>query len=187
MQQLNTLMEAAIGALARAQAAAPDIMESLGPMRPDQPGWTVRRMVAVWLAVGFVIVAFYFLYRRRRRRHTPAQQAAPMRPVHLPDRPDGTEAGEFYHRLLGGLRGALDGREADSYTPRELAEATLEHLPDREHDGRRERVSAMVRRAEEAAYGGADVELSDRRQDLELVTDLVARLAAGPNDAGGPP
>lgn len=173
--------------LAGAESAAVDIMESLGPIRPQQSGWTTRRTIAVGLAVGFVIVAFYFLYRGRRRRHRVKRQPAPRPDAALPTRPEDGEAPQFYRRLVGGLRAALNGGEAHSYTARELADALTAQLPDSEADGIREKVETMVRRTEEAAYGGVDVDVSDRRADLELARDLLERLGARPRETGGEP
>jgi flagellar biosynthesis/type III secretory pathway M-ring protein FliF/YscJ len=187
MQQSTTWAQAMTSTVARAQSAAVDIMESLGPIRPEQSGWTTRRTIAVGLAVGFVIVAFYFLYRRRRRRRRPKGEPEPAPDAGRPARPEDGEAPEFYRRLVGGLRAALNGGEAHSYTARELADAVTAQLPDSEADGIREKVETMVRRTEEAAYGGIDVDVSDRRADLELARDLVERLGARPRETGGAP
>lgn len=187
MRQPTTWAQAMRATLAGTQSAAVDIMESLGPIRHEQGGWTTRRTIAVGLAVGFVIVAFYFLYRRRRRRHQTNSEPAPAPDAGLPARPEDGGAQEFYQSLLGGLRAALNGGEAHSYTVRELADAVTAHLPNNEEDGIREKVRAMVRRTEEAAYGGIDVDVSDRRADLELARDLLERLAARPGDTGGAP
>ncbi|MGD2175730.1 MAG: hypothetical protein PVJ27_10035 [Candidatus Brocadiaceae bacterium] len=172
---IAALLTASAGALLCATAGAADIKESLGPIDYRPSPRLFRRTVAGILAVGFVGVACYFLYRRRRRQRAPGMVSVPE----LPDAElEGLGSGEFYARLLAAVRRMLDrksGQPAHALTPRELAAPEAGVAPD---EPTREQWRALCDRAERAQYAGAEVEASRRTEDVALVRNLLGRLAA---------
>jgi len=170
-------------------AADTDILGPIGPMEYPSGGPSLPRLLAVALALGFVAVAAYFLRRRWRRR------AARGRTPH--DAPslaslDSLEAGDFYARLLGAVRGALlhrEGARVRALTPRELAGLSLTDGEGEDAAGRAESWRALCRRAEKALYASVPVDAERRRADLLFVNDLLARIPAqtpgGGRDANG--
>ncbi len=184
--------EGSAPATASAAATAPqpaqtDIQGPLGPLKlPSylstaflKHRW-LRRLVAAVIAVGFAGIGFHYLLRKRREAALIARASA-MPPVRaLADEAEHLSDAEFYARLLRVLREALTPetpRPAAVMTPRELADLELYAIIEAEQaaGGLHDRWRALCARAERAEYGRARIRGHQRRDDLQLVMDLIGK------------
>jgi hypothetical protein len=188
----NALSPAAVIAAADlAPASEPEQSDIRGPLGPLQlPDYLsraflkhrwLRRIVAGVLAVGFVFMAFHYLLRKRRRAVF-MERVSAVPSVHaLAAEANKLSDAEFYARLLRVLREALTPqtpRPAAAMTPRELAEMELFALVEEEDavaGGLHERWRGLCARAERAEYGRARFKGGQRREDLQLVMDLIEK------------
>jgi len=176
-----------------AQAAQPILEQGQadieGPMPPlDLPAAVpakrhpAHRVVAVAVAVGFALLVWHYLRHRRRvvqrrRAQAPALAAPAEDVLALPD-------GEFYARLIGMLRDALDaeaGSPVAAMTPRELACLDLGGVVG-QAEGSAAALRELCARAERAEYARAEIEAGLREADLRFVrefADAVRRRSAG--------
>ncbi len=193
----NTPPSAASGASASASSASAssasaqqgdtDIQGPLGPLK--LPGYLskafrahrwFRRLVAAAIAIGFAGIGFHYLLRKRRKAAL-IERASAMPPVRaLADEAEHLSDAEFYARLLRVLREALTPetpRPAAVMTPRELADLELYAVIEAEQaaGGLHDRWRALCLRAERAEYGRARIRGHQRREDLQLVMDLIEK------------
>lgn len=170
-----TALGLALAALAAGVAGAEmDIKGPLPPMELERPGLPLRRLIAGGVAVGFVAIGAYFLWRRRLRHVAESSTDRPPLPA-MPDLDD-LETPEMYARLLDAVREALDGHlnpPSRTMTPRELAA-----LDTPQTAAAPERWRAFCRRAEDAVYAGVPVREENREADREFVLKLLPALRA---------
>jgi len=179
---------AAAGAAPASEPEQSDIRGPLGPLQlPEYLSraflklrW-LRRLVAGVLAVGFALMALHYLWRKRRRAIFMERAAAIPRVHTLAAEADQLSDAEFYARLLRVLRDALTPetpRPAAAMTPRELADVELLATVDNGEavtGGLHDRWRALCARAERAEYGRARIRGHQRREDLQLVADLIEK------------
>jgi len=165
------------------QAAVSDRTDIKGPVGlleyPEEPPtpWK-RRALGGSLATGFAAMGLALLRRRRRRIAERRRNTGVGELRALEKGLDDLPAGDFYERLLAIVRRSLDhlpGRRAVALTPRQLAESDF-GAGESEAESWRD----LCVRAERAEYGRADFEGERRRNDLQLVREMLGRLHREP-------